>query len=361
MANLEHVELLSVGVEAWNAWRKANPEIRPDLSGLDLTNANLVGINFSGVDLREACLAGANFSDADFSPCMLNKNEEGRLVLRPSIPGTWQVSNDLIKEVASQGAHLTPFVAAYPDGGRGYYADLRGVRAGNAKFNGANLSSTFLSGAIIAGADLGGVNLNQAVLFGTSLVNSDLTGATFSGIRLGSTNLELLRFDLQHPVLNDGSHEVLIPLRDRMLNWSKLRSIGAFPFFSVSWASLAISIFVINGIGFLNEHPPLQSSNQVIPIPTRMTLVLLSSLLLVVGSTSYRLLCPSRIQEFSETEWVERHRYPRLLYLAASYKRSGQWLAFLATGIGGALGALLLSERLLKALNYALTQLGLFG
>jgi hypothetical protein len=36
MANDEHVALLKQGVAAWNAWRRDNPDVRPDFSGADL-------------------------------------------------------------------------------------------------------------------------------------------------------------------------------------------------------------------------------------------------------------------------------------------------------------------------------------
>ncbi len=39
MANPEHVKLLQQGVEAWNAWRAANPSLCADLSGTDLDDA----------------------------------------------------------------------------------------------------------------------------------------------------------------------------------------------------------------------------------------------------------------------------------------------------------------------------------
>jgi hypothetical protein len=47
MANDEHVAILKKGVDAWNAWRDENPDIRPDLVQVDLRgeslrNANLV-------------------------------------------------------------------------------------------------------------------------------------------------------------------------------------------------------------------------------------------------------------------------------------------------------------------------------
>src|SRR5207344_2362243 len=59
MANDEHVALLKQGVDAWNAWREENPDIRPDLSGADLGGANLGGANLSGADLSGADLTGA--------------------------------------------------------------------------------------------------------------------------------------------------------------------------------------------------------------------------------------------------------------------------------------------------------------
>jgi hypothetical protein len=41
MANDEHVALLKQGVDAWNAWRRYNPDIRPDLSEANLSGADL--------------------------------------------------------------------------------------------------------------------------------------------------------------------------------------------------------------------------------------------------------------------------------------------------------------------------------
>jgi uncharacterized protein YjbI with pentapeptide repeats len=41
MANEEHVSLLRRGREVWNAWRNANPDIKPNLNQANLTGANL--------------------------------------------------------------------------------------------------------------------------------------------------------------------------------------------------------------------------------------------------------------------------------------------------------------------------------
>ena len=70
MANQEHLDILKQGVEMWNQWRKEHPNIRPNLSNVDLSGANLSGANLSNVDLSSANLRvtdlnGANLSGAD--------------------------------------------------------------------------------------------------------------------------------------------------------------------------------------------------------------------------------------------------------------------------------------------------------
>ena len=64
MANPEHVEILEQGVDAWNSWRQAYPDIRPDLSGASLQMADLSHVDFSHVDFREADLSGAKLMGA---------------------------------------------------------------------------------------------------------------------------------------------------------------------------------------------------------------------------------------------------------------------------------------------------------
>jgi uncharacterized protein YjbI with pentapeptide repeats len=51
MANDEHIARLKKSVADWNAWRIENPNIRPDLSGADLTRTNLSGANLSEASL----------------------------------------------------------------------------------------------------------------------------------------------------------------------------------------------------------------------------------------------------------------------------------------------------------------------
>jgi hypothetical protein len=40
MANPEHLARLAEGVESWNAWRRENLSVEPDLSAADLRGRN---------------------------------------------------------------------------------------------------------------------------------------------------------------------------------------------------------------------------------------------------------------------------------------------------------------------------------
>ena len=45
--------ILKKGVDTWNAWRRENPDIRPDLSGAGSARAQLARIIHGGVDFLE--------------------------------------------------------------------------------------------------------------------------------------------------------------------------------------------------------------------------------------------------------------------------------------------------------------------
>ena len=76
MADDTHLSVLKQGVAAWNEWRAAHADTRPDLSnvslrGLDLTKADLTGADLRKTDLRGtifsgATLMGANLASANF-------------------------------------------------------------------------------------------------------------------------------------------------------------------------------------------------------------------------------------------------------------------------------------------------------
>jgi hypothetical protein len=161
MANDEHVAMLKKGVEAWNKWRRDNPDIRPDVRG-----ANLSGANLSEADLSAANLSGANLSEADLSGADL-------------------------RAANLSGANLNG-------------ADLTRANLSGARLSGAHLSGAKLVRAFLGDASLRGTNLCGAVLEGAALVDVDLTGADLTGCRVygvSAWSLKLERTKQQNLVI----------------------------------------------------------------------------------------------------------------------------------------------------------------
>ncbi len=220
-------------------------------------------------------------------------------------------------------------------------ADLRG-----ADLRGANLSGAVLNGAKLQRANLGGASLNSANLTNARLKGANLTGADFTGVRLGQTDLKNVHFDPSHQAMHDGSDSIVLSGRDRFLSWGNLRFIGTLPLFGVSYAAFGAGLLVVHTIDFLNRY-----RDAALTVPDRTMVLLLSSILLMIGTTIYKLACPRRVQAFSETQWVEELGHPRLQYLGASLTHSWQLPAAAFTVLGGLLGTWLLLDRLWAAVG----------
>jgi uncharacterized protein YjbI with pentapeptide repeats len=89
MANEGHVARLRQGVNVWNAWREKKPNIRPNLSKVDLSRADLNEADLSGANLSEAGLIGANLSavlrGADLNEVNLSWADLRRAVLHADL------------------------------------------------------------------------------------------------------------------------------------------------------------------------------------------------------------------------------------------------------------------------------------
>lgn len=77
MADPKHLAILRMGVDAWNAWRRRNPGIRPDISNADLNTMDLAGANLayarlSGTNFANANLARADLTGADITYTVFN-------------------------------------------------------------------------------------------------------------------------------------------------------------------------------------------------------------------------------------------------------------------------------------------------
>ena len=103
----------------------------------------------------------------------------------------------------------------------------------------------------------------------------------------------------------------------------------------------------------INENKFIQSINYPIPVPDQIVLILIINIMLVIGSSIYKYKAPTRIQTFSEIQWVEVQKYPRVLYLLERVSVPKWQLAATFFLLGGAfLGTLLIGYRLLQAILY---------
>ncbi len=162
MANEEHLEILWRGVEAWNAWRGAYPEIQPDLVGvrlLHLVGADLHGARLMGADLRGAELRTTNLEGADLRGANLEGVQLWGVNLRGVNFGAANLVEAYLGEARLDRACLND-------------ANLDSARLDRARLNGATFDRARLDGAILAGANLdrarfvwtaigGGVDLSQ--------------------------------------------------------------------------------------------------------------------------------------------------------------------------------------------------------
>jgi uncharacterized protein YjbI with pentapeptide repeats len=211
MANEEHVALLRQGVETWNAWRKENPDIEPDLSGANLFAANLInavlpranlrGTDLSGTDLRgalmyradlrEANLFAANLDKANLTEAVLPKANLNKANLRwanlhganldKASLGEADLFSANLDKADLRGADLRSALM--------YKADLRGALLNGADFRGALLNGADLRGANLGEASLGEANLYRAKLDEASLCDANLYRANLRDASLRGANL----------------------------------------------------------------------------------------------------------------------------------------------------------------------------
>jgi hypothetical protein len=156
MANPEHLEILSQGVEVWNKWREDNPTIKPDLqeavlNSFDLSRFVLTESNLTKAELREARLRGA------------------------ALQGAVLFNADLLR-ANFNFAQLNE-------------ADLRSCALNFGDFAFANLKETDLSWS-----DLTNVNFTWSTLQRTNFANAQFGGCTFGSNDLSSvTGLDTVR------------------------------------------------------------------------------------------------------------------------------------------------------------------------
>jgi len=137
-ARQNHLEVLLRGISIWNEWRKANPELDPDLKRSDLSKKDLSGADLSNTNLYQADISGASLLGADLRSANLREANLKKANL--------QDAN--LREVNFIGANLSQ-------------ADLRRANVTGASFTGADLQDVDLSGATVGLTTFGDNDLSK--------------------------------------------------------------------------------------------------------------------------------------------------------------------------------------------------------
>jgi uncharacterized protein YjbI with pentapeptide repeats len=318
------------------------------MTSVEFFKAKLPSIGFQSTVLKNVTfshciLEKADFSGSEIRGCRIEHCDLRGLLLRP-----WDGKAVKIKDGAVRQCDLT---GATIDNATVHHVDLS-----HSKLHGADLQGATLDGCECANTKFSGADLR-----GLEVARCNLTGSEWEAARVGRrSRIFRCHFNGPHNVDQDYTDTIKY-VGLAWLHWSRLRLIGTLPFFGVSTTALAASLIVINGVGYINEsevlHRDVVSYPIEIPIPLHMVWLLISSLLVFIGATVFQIACPQRIQHFSETEWVDAQRHPRLLYIADALRRN-TWAIFslVCTVIGGTIGLLLLGERIWRGFGYLVAQ-----
>ena len=175
--NKTHLRILKRGVKAWNKWRDKNPNIIPELAGVELSYFDLDGINLARADLRRVNLSNGSFRNSSFRNANLRGANFNKVNLVSSCLNRADLSNASLRFTRLNKAELIE-------------ADLHKSSLEDVYFSSANLSKTNFAGANLSRIDFREANLNQASLEKVMISDSLVYGASFWGTNLNETKLE---------------------------------------------------------------------------------------------------------------------------------------------------------------------------
>lgn len=165
--NILTKELLLKSVQEWNAARKANPALKPNLSDANLSGIELRGVNLNWVDLRsanltEANLRGAKLNGADLSDATLSGADFSNAVLSGAVLRRAELDSAILRWADLSNADLSN-------------ADLRRANLSNANLSNANLSYAFLGWVNFINTNFANATLNEITIRYTVFSDVDLS------------------------------------------------------------------------------------------------------------------------------------------------------------------------------------------
>jgi uncharacterized protein YjbI with pentapeptide repeats len=181
-----------------------NDRQAPDLTGANLTRADLAGANLQAAKLTAANLTGANLASAVLNLAFL----DNAIFADADLPYA-KLRFAILPSANFSGAnleHADLWTAFLPDailtGAYMVFADVRGevnlrnANLAHAVLDGAQLQGVGLEHAILTSAALRGADLSSAHLGGANLAGVQLSGARLTGADLTGADLTKANFDV---------------------------------------------------------------------------------------------------------------------------------------------------------------------
>ena len=226
------------------------------------------------------------------------------------------------------------------------------------------VDDTSLYSTTLEGCNLIGSKIENSRIGITNFLKSDLSDCSFQRTKFlegmlwdetifnKNTSFEQATFDpVKYPVKADKSDK--IKLKSIAFNWNRIRFLSTIPLFEIAWIAFIASLIIINAIHTLNRTQFISVIHYPVPIPQNMLWIILSSMLLAISSTIYRLMCPNIIQDFTQSQWVYEHNHPRPFYLVKTLaKEKWRYTCVILLILGGFIAVIIFSIRLLRAIYY---------
>lgn len=198
-ANSRHLAMLKKGVKAWNKWRDKNPNVIPQLSGVDLSEeksmdlsgynlnyANLALVSGHSISFKNAQLASANFEGAKFNNTVFSGAYlAGANLKNIRLDSAWLMNADL-ERANLQEANLR---FANFENANMYMANLSNAEGVKVNFAKAFLKKANLNGIILENSIFNEANLNEATLEKANLNDCSIYGVSLWGTKADGINL----------------------------------------------------------------------------------------------------------------------------------------------------------------------------
>jgi uncharacterized protein YjbI with pentapeptide repeats len=175
---MDFIKLLDQKPDVWNKCRNDNPEVWPDLSGMDLSGKDLSRRDFHYVKFRAAKLVGTNLSRCSLSSADLTLAQMQSSTINDTQAEWADFSDACLDNATMMGSNF--------EKARLERVSMIEVNAASSSFEMAilvntNLSKAYLSSSCFLRTDMRGATLDNAKLGLTLFVDTNLYGATGLG------------------------------------------------------------------------------------------------------------------------------------------------------------------------------------